>query len=297
MSKYRCLIVGYGVVGKHLHGELIDLEPDVYDKAGVDSRPYRWKYTDPADPTLEYDHYDVVFICVDTPLLPDNNLDISEVCNVIEEHDANIYVIKSTCPVGTVDMLTQRYSKQIVYSPEYYGATQHCNNIKFDFTILGGDNQTCIAVQQILQHCYDGRHTFTIVDGRTAELAKLMENAWLATKVSFCSQFYQLATYYDIAYEELRELFILDPRVNPSHTFVYSEHPYWSSHCLDKDVPHIANFGRGAEFLQCVVRFNEDVKSNCLMSNTEEQSYDMHEDVPTITCGLDPTTGEWGHNN
>ena len=36
---------------------------------------------------------------------------------------------------------------------------------------------------------YDARHTFRIVDSKTAELCKYMENSFLATKVAFCIQF------------------------------------------------------------------------------------------------------------
>jgi UDPglucose 6-dehydrogenase len=53
-----------------------------------------------------------------------------------------------------------------------------------------------------------------------------MLNSFLATKVSFCIQFKQLCDILNINYEELRELFILDPRINPAHTFVYDEQPY-----------------------------------------------------------------------
>ena len=98
-----------------------------------------------------------------------------------------------------------------------------------------------------------------MVDSTTAELAKYMENSWLATKVSFCVQFYQLAEKLGVSYEELREIFILDPRVNPSHTFVYDDHPYWSSHCLDKDVAAIANSEK-AEFLLDLIKYNEACK-------------------------------------
>ena len=31
--------------------------------------------------------------------------------------------------------------KRIVFSPEYYGTTQHCNNFNFDFTIIGGEKE------------------------------------------------------------------------------------------------------------------------------------------------------------
>ena len=178
------------------------------------------------------------------------------------ENEAEIYVIKSTVSPGTTEQLRVKTGKRIIFSPEYYGGTQHCNNFRFDFTILGGERKACIEVIQVLQHVYDARHQFRITDSRTAELTKYMENSFLATKVSFCQQFYFIASEMDVDYEELRELFVLDPRVNPSHTFVDRLHPYWSSHCLDKDVPAIAD-AYEASLLQEVIKFNENTKK-CL---------------------------------
>jgi len=242
------LIVGYGVVGHNLHEELLKLNPAIFDKFKVG---YNTKVTGVK--------YDIAFICVDTPLTEDFDLNIKEVKNAIKENEAGLYVIKSTCPIGTVDKLKEETGKRIVFSPEYYGGTQHCNNFKFDFTILGGDKKDCMEVVQLLQACYDGRHTFRIVDSKTAELVKFMENSFLATKVSFCNQFYEIAKKHNISYEELRELFILDPRVNPSHTFVYEDSPYWDSHCLNKDVPYVA-FKESALLLQDVCDFNATQK-------------------------------------
>ena len=54
-------------------------------------------------------------------------------------------------------------------------------------------------------------------------------------------------------------MFTLDPRVGASHTFVYRDHPYWDSHCLNKDVPAIAN-AYGAELLLGMIEFNEKRK-------------------------------------
>ena len=106
-----------------------------------------------------------------------------------------------------------------------------------------------------MQNAHNAGHKFRITDAKTAMLAKYMENSWLATKVSFCSQFHELANKLDIAYEDLRELFLLDPRVNPSHTFIFDEHPYWDSHCLNKDVPAIAET-MDAELLKSVITYN-----------------------------------------
>lgn len=255
MENPKVVIIGYGTVGRNLYREITPLNPDVYDK-------YKEVIILGQKRTINPDiKYDFAFICVDTPLKDNGvDLDTSEVAKAIHDTNAEIYIIKSTCPIGFTETLAMFLHKHIIYCPEYYGGTQHCNNFDFNFTILGGDKPSCIRVQQLLQNCYDARHTFRITDSNTAELCKLMENAWIATKVSFCTQFYDIAEHHNISYEELRELFVLDPRVNPSHTFVYTDHPYWSSHCLNKDVPHIANKETSADLLRDVIEFNNKMK-------------------------------------
>ena len=244
------LIVGYGIVGHNLKNEIARLEPDVVDK-------YK-----PECVTKDPDkHYHVAIICVDTPYSETGGCcDITEVENAIRENDADIYVIKSTILPGTTDMLCEKTNKEIIFSPEYYGNTQHCNNFDFAFVILGGRRSACAQVVQLLQHIYDARCSFHMTDAKTAELAKYMENSYLATKVSFCNQFWNIAQEIGVDYEELRELFVLDPRVNPSHTFVYDETPFWNSHCLNKDVRAVAE-KYDAALLKSIIEFNEAQKT------------------------------------
>jgi len=265
MSEFKTLIVGYGTVGKNVAKELKTLKSDINDNRVRKDYLLR-EYDVMAPYAYPPAKYDFAFICVDTPLTDKGDLDTSEVQNALEENNADIYIIKSTCPIGTTKFFNEIFggNKTIVYSPEYYGGTQHCNNFDFNFTILGGEKSACIKVQQLLQNCYDARHTFHITDSRTAELAKFMENSWLATKVSFCTQFFEIAEEAGVNYEELRELFILDPRVNPAHTFVYRDTPFWDSHCLNKDVPYIANNYKSAELLRDVIKFNDMQKGELL---------------------------------
>ncbi|MBQ3690059.1 MAG: hypothetical protein II937_09440 [Bacteroidales bacterium] len=255
MKDKNVLIVGYGVVGKNLHKEIAVLEPDLYD---IDSSKLPENYK------RKHETYDFIFVCVDTPYVSkEKPCDISAIEGVFNRWKDNInpegiFVIKSTVLSNKIGLL-YRHTPHIVYSPEYYGNTPHCNNFEFNFTILGGLRKDCVKVQQLLQTCYDGRHIFRITEPYTACLAKYMENCWLATKVSFCSQFFELAEQNGVCYEDLRELFILDPRVNPSHTFIGREKPYWDSHCLNKDVRAIAET-QNAEFLKNVIDFNEKMK-------------------------------------
>lgn len=239
------LIIGYGIVGKNLSKELSSLNPDIFDK-----------YKDVSIGYGQNKKYDVAFICVDTPFVDKSEVcDVSEVQNAINEYNSEIYVLKSTVLPGTTDRLISETQKKIIFSPEYYGSTNHCNNFEFPFTILGGNKKDTTSVQQILQDAYDARHRFYHSDSSEAEIVKYMENSYLAMKVTFCNEFYKICKKNNVDYETVREMFISDPRVNPSHTFVYNDHPYWDSHCLNKDVRAIA-ISQKSDFLMKIVETN-----------------------------------------
>ena len=66
-----------------------------------------------------------------------------------------------------------------------------------------------------------------------------MENACYATKVTFCNQFYELAKSLNVSYDKLRETWLLDPRINRDHTFVYDDNRGYGGSCLPKDMAAI----------------------------------------------------------
>lgn len=220
------LIVGYGNIGKHIHAELAGLDIDIRD-------PYIPEYNN-----FTANSYNFAFICVPTEMLEDGSTDISQVENAVRYTKASLLIIKSAVPVGTCEMLKNKYGKNIVISPEYYGTTQHSSDSP-DFLILGGSKKDCAKVAELYYRVKGGNFKIKFTDYRTAELAKYMENCFLALKVTFCSEFADIASSFGISYPELREIFISDPRMGDSHTFVYSDQPYYNSHCLNKDIPSL----------------------------------------------------------
>ena len=242
------LIVGVGNIGSRLYREYSLLSPDRYDplKGFDEKRGIR---------------YDFAFIATDTPMLADGSCDLSQVRTALDETDAEVYVIRSTVPPGTTEKLRTETGKRIVFSPEFYGTTQHCDEKTFDFsfTILGGEKGDCNAVIQLLQEVYDARHRFRITDCTTAELTKYMENCLLAARVSFCVQFWEIANAYGVSYPEMRELLLNDERFSRAHTFVYDPHPYWESHCFDKDLRAITEVS-DAPLIEGVLRYNDRCK-------------------------------------
>lgn len=250
------LIVGYGNIGKHLHNELhgaghidkydtADLVPTDHRNSGYECRP------------RPQGHYDFAFICVPTDMNEDGSADISIVEETVKWLDADVIVIKSTVPVGTMYALG-KYGKRLVYSPEYYGTTQHAPAAP-NFMILAGKWDDCNKVAQLYYKVKSGSFRIRFTEYRTAELAKYMENCFLALKVTFCAEFASLAKNFGVFYEELRELFVMDERMGDSHTFVHSDKPYYDSHCLNKDIPALlsqANWSMNAPLLHSMHLIN-----------------------------------------
>ena len=73
-------------------------------------------------------------------------------------------------------------------------------------------------------------------------------------------------------YEDVRNIFIKDSRINASLTFVYEETPYYDSHCFNKDIPAF-----NAQFnlpLMCAVeRINTDMK-NAVLNRADGVSHE-----------------------
>lgn len=242
------LIIGYGNIGKHIYNELNPLKPCIYDP----NNPRFSKYPNK--------QIDIAFICVPTDSLPDGSCDLSIVDQVVQECTAKIIVIKSAVPVGTTEMLANKYNKRIIISPEYYGTTQHSSNSP-EFLILGGNISDCVEVAQIFYKVKNGKFRIMYTTAKTAELAKYMENCFLALKVTFCNEFAQVAADYEVPYELLREAFVMDERMGDSHTFVLDEQPFYDSHCLNKDVPAFLHMANGkAPLMKSVYQINQQLK-------------------------------------
>lgn len=221
----KILICGYGNIGTHIHKEFESKNNMIYiyDK-------YKSEYSH-----LIARDYDVVFISVPTEMQEDGSVNLTEIFDVIDKVKdmSKVIIIKSAIPVGTCAKIGLQ---NVVISPEYYGTTQHSLESP-NFVVLGGPQEATDAAAAVYQKVKDGSFQFIFTSWETAELAKYMENCWIATKVTFCNEFADIAKAYGISYPQLRQCFIADERVSPSHTFVYEDKPYFDSHCLNKDIP------------------------------------------------------------
>lgn len=218
-------IVGNGMVGSamaHLFPEAL-----VYD---IDPKKTSAKRE-------EINLCGIVFICVPT----DGNsvgYDYGPLEETISWVEAPIIVIKSTVQPGITELLTKKTGKIIVFNPEFLKEKTRLEDIENENrVIIGTNNKDAFAdVKGAYLTKYDEKKVKIIMTSpKIAELVKIVNNAYLATKVTFCNEIKELADRLGIDYLQFRDIWLLDPRVGESHTEVTNEGGF-GGHCLPKDL-------------------------------------------------------------
>jgi UDPglucose 6-dehydrogenase len=242
----KIVVIGFGNIGKAVREEFKALHPAVCD-------PFIAEYKEKPQGC-----FDVGFVCVPTESAADGSCDVSAVEDAVGRFKDSVgaLVIKSAVPPGTARRLRNETGAAVAVSPEYYGLTAHSKR-DMPFVILGGEPRATAEAARAYSLVKAGSFRIFRTDYETAELAKYMENCFLALKVTFCSEFADIAEGFGVEYEDLRELFTLDERVGASHTFVYKDKPFYDSHCLNKDTLALLSFaGDRAPLMRAMADIN-----------------------------------------
>jgi UDPglucose 6-dehydrogenase len=238
MKQPSVAIVGFGAVGRGIR-QLFPAAVAYDPPLGIGTRE-------------EVNACQYAMISVPTPSLPDGSADISIVEGAVGWIECEHIVLRSTVPVGTTDRLRRETGKAIVFQPEYGPAATPDHPFsdprKVRWVILGGERAETIPVADLYKTTFNSDIHVHQTDARTAELTKYMENCFLALKVAFCNEFYDLAGVFGVDYNELRELWLLDPRVGRSHTFVFPSERGFGGGCLPKDLRAMISAARGVGY-------------------------------------------------
>ncbi len=232
-------IVGHGYVGAGME-RFFQRRPDLFSLSIYDTAH------DGAD-RARCLGADIAFICVPTPPAADGSADISAVAEAAGWLDADLIVIKSTVPPGTTDMLSAETGKALHFSPEFMGEPRNFvppwlypdprDSSAHDWAIVGGPRAS--AVLDYYQAVMAVSARLISCSAIEAEFAKYMDNAYFAAKVTFCTEFAEIAAAHGVDYKRVRELWLLDPRIDRDHTAVFAGDPGFGGKCLPKDLSAI----------------------------------------------------------
>jgi UDPglucose 6-dehydrogenase len=225
-------------------------------------------------------HGDVQFIAVGTPPDEDGSADLRYVLGVAEliaqyMRHPKIIINKSTVPVGTAKLVTQRIrdvlnqlnknhlSFDVVSNPEFLkegSAVADC--MRPDRIIIGTDNKNAESLMRELYAPFNRNHEKMIVmDVASAELTKYAANCMLATKISFMNEMANIAEAVGADIESVRKGIGSDPRIG--YHFIYAGAGYGGS-CFPKDVKALIRTAEKLHFepkvLQAVEQRNQQQK-------------------------------------
>ncbi|NBT47830.1 MAG: UDP-glucose/GDP-mannose dehydrogenase family protein [Actinobacteria bacterium] len=244
----RIGIVGGGFVGS----ATALLECDAIEVRIFDKDPRRC--LPPSTTIHDLVGLDFVFVCVPTPSYEDGRCNTTIVKNCIQELKSagvtNI-VLRSTVPPGTSKEL------DVMFMPEFLTEINWRNDFfqcaAWIFGARHEEEKTLFT--SLIQAAYScGKiksNDIQFTSTTEAELVKYTRNNFLALKISFYNEIYQLCSTIGCDYNTVRDCVTRDTRIGNSHSLVpgYDGHFGFGGTCLPKDTASLATFmkQRGVE--------------------------------------------------
>lgn len=247
-NAFKIGIVGQGFVGNALKEGIKDCYENVltFDKDVSKCNT----------PNLDFLNLnsDIIFVCVPTPMQDDGSCYTGIVEDVISEinylnkdltSSKKIVVIKSTIPPGTTEKINL-FNKniEVMFNPEFLTEANAINDFKNqDRIILGGTDYANEILEKLYSNIFKDVPIIK-TNSTTAEMVKYVTNSFLATKVSFANEMYQICSQIDIDYDEVLKISIYDKRLGVSHWQVPGPDKKYGfgGSCFPKDVQALIQF-------------------------------------------------------
>ncbi len=221
---------------------------------------------------------DITFLCLPTPMKKNGECDLSIVRNCLSQVDMIvkslnkkdfIVIIKSTIPPGTTEILNKENKNlNIVFNPEFLTEANAVDDYKNQNRIIvGGNRPHSSKVKNIFEKVFP-QVPIIKTSSTIAEMIKYVTNTFLATKVSFANEMYQICQGLDVDYDKVMEYAKYDDRLGKSHWSVPGpDGDYgYGGHCFPKDdaaLQYVANeMNVSTTILSATIDKNKEVRTN-----------------------------------
>ena len=217
----------------------------------------------------------IIFICVPTPMKKDGTQDIEILRSIIEtisgyKLDA-LTVVKSTILPTYISEL-ENVLPNFVYNPEFL-REKHADEdfINSKMIVFGGRKESAHMLAEFYKDylmCKYDDYIYT--DAITASFTKYIINSFLATKVIFFNEFFQLFKLANSKddWSNLLEILKKDERIGSSHMDVpgHDGRFGFGGACLPKDSRAILNYsetlGKDLAVLKTAIKINNKIRSS-----------------------------------
>jgi UDPglucose 6-dehydrogenase len=248
------VIAGFGFVGKahydtfKQHYELIVVDPS-HNENKIDA----------------LEDIKGVICCVSTPAKRGGGCDMSNVINVLSKTPNSAPVlIKSTIDLKGWKKVQREFpDHSITFSPEFLRAVSATTDLQETKQfILAGEN---VIFWRNFYKTRNKKSKFLLMSVEEAILAKYFRNAFLATKVSFFNEVYDLCNEYDVDFDSVRQGITDDTRIGPSHSFVEPSYARgWGGMCFPKDTKALLKIANDKKInlntIDAAVEYNKTIR-------------------------------------
>jgi len=275
-------IIGQGFVGNAIK-EKFKHKFDIYayDKLWGHVRSYQneveIKLSDGTNSREVVENSDIIFVCLPTPMFMDTGgCDISIVWSAVSELNQyakefgvnRTVIIKSTVPPETTMSINASNSNlDVCFSPEFLTEANAVKDFENQSRIVIGADIDVPHVEDMFRECFPNA-TYYKMSTTEAEMVKYTANLFLATKVSFFNDIYDLCRELEIDYDVVAGVAVTDKRIGASHYQVPGPDGDrgFGGHCFPKDtaaIIHVADIlGVDVPTIKGMWETNKKVRKN-----------------------------------
>lgn len=261
-------IVGHGFVGKAVD---FGFEHPQVEKVIVDPQ-YGTTVESEQEKLWDCDYH---FVCVPTPQGENGVIDTEILYSVVDNlliNTTGVVVLKST---ATPDVL-KRWTEynQFVYNPEFLQERSALADfVNPDFHIIGGNTKRYDV--QVLYEKYSNCNPapFYHMNVIEASFVKYGINTFLATKVTFFNQLFDVVQEYDANFSVISKAIGSDPRIGLGHTKVpgFDMKRGYGGACFPKDVKAFKKMAKKFHLLDTVDSINNHYRRQYELDDREKE--------------------------
>ena len=225
----------------------------------------------------------MMFLCLPTPMEKDGSChlnivedtlkQINEWCDEMDYYglEQRTVIIKSTIPPSTTERWNKEYKDiDIAFNPEFLTEANAIDDFRNQNKIIVGSTRKVGAKIKSIYSKVFPKVPVIKTSSTIAEMIKYFTNCFLAMKVSYANEMYQICENLDIDYDKVVEYAVRDERIGTSHLNVPGPDGDFGfgGHCFPKDLNALINLaekqglGLDINVLKATLDTNNKVRTN-----------------------------------
>lgn len=218
---------------------------------------------------------EIIFMCLPTPFVEENNkgFDDSAILEILRQiKGEKIIVVKSTVLPGSTESYQEKFPQhKILINPEFLMAKTAIQDfLNPARQIIGYTRESKDTAKRILD-ILPKAHFKKIITATEAEMIKYFGNVFLANRVIFSNQIYDLCQKIRINYEIVKECAAADPRIGSSHLNIFHDgYRGYGGPCIPKDVKSFIQFTEKIGVESRLFKALEKINKELIKRNQDE---------------------------